>query len=176
MIGARTTSKTILHGDQMRVRAKAIIASTLYGIWCRVSGGRTGTREAWAKEDGQILAFSDFKKAKETADSYNKSMNGPNSTASFEYSVKELPTHLHNECKVAKRAASVVTIRGWEVMDKSFITKGPDPTEMEVYVLSNGRTTWELEQFFGDWKAKKNGVPVQFSGNKEKLDEMLSYD
>ena len=61
----------------------------IYGIWCIVTGGRTGRREAWLNEDGTIVMFSDQSEAQARADELNRTMNGPNASATFRYTVQE---------------------------------------------------------------------------------------
>lgn len=55
-----------------------------WSIWCRVSGGFTGTREAWLKEDGERW-YGTEAEAEAKASELTKSMNGPYSTACFKY-------------------------------------------------------------------------------------------
>jgi len=38
-----------------------------FGIWCAVSGGVTGHREAWLKEGGERVELDDYEKARQTA-------------------------------------------------------------------------------------------------------------
>ena len=60
-----------------------------YRIWCRVSGGLTGTREAWLKtKSGKIYETGNKTTAQKKATQLNKTM-GKNSMASFHYSVEE---------------------------------------------------------------------------------------
>ncbi len=60
-----------------------------YAVWCRVSGGVTGTREAWMKDANGIVRFATKDEAQTEADRLNKQMNGPYSRASFRYTVTE---------------------------------------------------------------------------------------
>lgn len=60
-----------------------------YQIWCRVSGGVTGTREAWLKERGKVMMFTEAE-AIEHAALLNKEMNNRFATANFEYSVRRV--------------------------------------------------------------------------------------
>ena len=39
----------------------------MFGIWCTVTGGVTGTREAWMKEDGKIKLYDTEAEAAERA-------------------------------------------------------------------------------------------------------------
>lgn len=60
----------------------------MYRIWCKVSGGVTGTRTAWLKERGRVMSFTQAE-AIEHAALLNKEMNsqfGPK----FEYTVKKV--------------------------------------------------------------------------------------
>jgi len=38
-----------------------------YGIWCAVSGGVSGHREAWLKQGNELLVFNDYESAKQSA-------------------------------------------------------------------------------------------------------------
>ena len=59
---------------------------TKYGIWCIVSGGVTGRREAWMKgPDGKPELFETYHAAAAEADSNFKRTNNALSKASFEY-------------------------------------------------------------------------------------------
>lgn len=59
-------------------------------IECKVSGGVTGYRCALLKgADGQIAEYDSREDAQEIANRFNVSMNGPNRTASFRYTVVE---------------------------------------------------------------------------------------
>jgi len=61
-----------------------------FRIWCRVSGGLTGTREAWLKKrNGKIYETKNRTTAQKEASRLNKTM-GKNSMASFRYSVEEI--------------------------------------------------------------------------------------
>jgi len=62
----------------------------MFGIWCRVSGGVTGTREAWLKADGKVQLFDTREQAEEEAARLNKLNNGnPYRTADFRYTAQE---------------------------------------------------------------------------------------
>jgi hypothetical protein len=56
-----------------------------YGVRCRVSGGVTGTREAWLKRDGRVAEFETRAEATAEAAARNAEMNGPHRTADFRY-------------------------------------------------------------------------------------------
>lgn len=56
-----------------------------YNIWCRVSGGRTGTREALLKSDGVVTEFPSQESAEAEAARLNTTMNNRWSTAAFSY-------------------------------------------------------------------------------------------
>jgi len=61
-----------------------------YRIRCRVSGGVTGTREAWLKgKDGQEARYDTREEAEREAADLNRTMNHLYSTASFRYTVCE---------------------------------------------------------------------------------------
>jgi len=58
-------------------------------VWCRVSGGVTGTREAWLKNgNGVIEEFDTREEAQAVASRLNATM-GRNSAVSFYYTVRE---------------------------------------------------------------------------------------
>lgn len=61
----------------------------IYRIWAQVTGGRTGTREAWLKEKDTIMMWTDKAEAESHADVLNTVMNRPNSTTRFTHTVKE---------------------------------------------------------------------------------------
>ena len=61
-----------------------------YRIWCRVSGGVTGTREAYYKQSGQIWETQDREQAEAKARSMTETMNNPYSTATFRYTVLQV--------------------------------------------------------------------------------------
>jgi hypothetical protein len=63
-------------------------AGKAFGVWCRVSGGVTGHREAWLKANGVIRIFTSRDDAQKVASDLNRNV-GKNSMASFNYSVKE---------------------------------------------------------------------------------------
>ena len=60
-----------------------------YRIWCRVSGGMTGTREAWLKHNGKIYEVATKVTAQKKAKQLNKDM-GKNTMVNFHYSVVEV--------------------------------------------------------------------------------------
>lgn len=61
-----------------------------FQIWCRVSGGVTGTREAWLKSDDKIQQFDSEAEAQAEADRLLRTTNGnPHRTANFSYSVRQ---------------------------------------------------------------------------------------
>lgn len=62
----------------------------MYRIWCIVSGGVTGHREAWMKKDGSIYETESYREALEWAVELNKKMNDCFSTAFFRYTVKQV--------------------------------------------------------------------------------------
>jgi len=62
----------------------------VYGVWCRVSGGMTGTREAWMKSGGRVARFETLEAAEAEAAKHNKAMNAsPYRTAYFSYRAME---------------------------------------------------------------------------------------
>lgn len=64
-----------------------------WGVWCRVSGGVTGTREAWAKENGKTLLFDTEDEAKALATKWQASADDAKkyATASFRYAAQPYP-------------------------------------------------------------------------------------
>lgn len=60
----------------------------MFRIKCRVSGGVTGTREAYMKESGVIQYYPTRREAQAIADHRNKVSNGPYKTADFSYTVE----------------------------------------------------------------------------------------
>ncbi len=61
-----------------------------FGIWCVVSGGVTGHREAWLKDDAGVVKRFNRHGAQAEASRLNATV-GRNSSARFNYSVCELP-------------------------------------------------------------------------------------
>jgi hypothetical protein len=58
----------------------------MYGVWCVVSGGVTGRREAWLKgKEGRAALFDDETAAQAEAARLTKQMNGPYARADFKY-------------------------------------------------------------------------------------------
>jgi hypothetical protein len=60
-----------------------------YNIWCRVSGGVTGTRESLLKDSGRVVEFKTLEAAEAEAERLNDKMNHQHSTASFSYKAVE---------------------------------------------------------------------------------------
>lgn len=60
-----------------------------YGVWCRVSGGMTGTREAWLKSEGVLCVYETFEAAAAEAKKWNDAPRY-NSVATFRYTAKEM--------------------------------------------------------------------------------------
>ena len=61
----------------------------MWRVWCRVSGGVTGTRESYLKSDGKLAEFPTFEEANARAEELNKSMNHEYSRAFFSYTAVE---------------------------------------------------------------------------------------
>ena len=57
-------------------------------VWCKVSGGVTGTREAPLKVNGEVQYFDDRATAESVAATARRNVS-PYSTASFSYTVRE---------------------------------------------------------------------------------------
>lgn len=65
-----------------------MMTNTLYCIRCRVSGGRTGTRESYLKKDGLPQIFSNYQDADALARRLDRQANHAFATAYFEYWVE----------------------------------------------------------------------------------------
>lgn len=66
-----------------------------YAIWCRVSGGVTGTREAWMKSNGRLVLFDTLAEAEADAAHHREQMNAsPFRSAYFQYTAMEYPDQL----------------------------------------------------------------------------------
>jgi hypothetical protein len=59
-----------------------------YRIWCTVSGGVTGPREAWLKSNGEIREFPTRELADAEANRLNSRYRGP--VVQFNYTVEEI--------------------------------------------------------------------------------------
>jgi hypothetical protein len=65
-------------------------ATRIWGVWCEVWGGVTGSREAWLKADGKVATFATKEEADaEARDQNNRTANNPR--ASFRYSARQQP-------------------------------------------------------------------------------------
>ena len=53
-------------------------------------------------------------------------------------------------------SASGLSLSGWKIVDKSFTTKGSDPTFTQVYVLTKNGKEIKITEFFGDWSVDIN--------------------
>lgn len=63
----------------------------MYGIWCTVSGGVTGHREAWLKSNGERLTFATLQEAENYAQKLTSDrMSVRYRKADFYYSAKEI--------------------------------------------------------------------------------------
>ena len=58
----------------------------MFSIWCKVSGGITGTREAPLKENGEVFLTDDYDEAIIKAANLNEKMNR-DSAVNFQYTV-----------------------------------------------------------------------------------------
>lgn len=54
-------------------------------------------------------------------------------------------------------SASGLSLSGWKIVDKSFTTKGSDPTFTQVYVLTKNGKEIKITEFFGDWSIDVKG-------------------
>lgn len=61
----------------------------MFKVWCRVSGGATGTREAWLREGGEEATFETKALAEARASELNRQMNHAHSVASVRYEARE---------------------------------------------------------------------------------------
>jgi hypothetical protein len=61
---------------------------TTFGIWCEVSGGVTGHREAWLKENGKRVEFDNESDAEATA--LQMRLERRQSSASFRYTARPI--------------------------------------------------------------------------------------
>jgi hypothetical protein len=63
----------------------------MFGIWCVVSGGVTGHREAWLKSLGDRVSFASRKEAEDlVATMTERKLNDPHRKAAYRYSVREI--------------------------------------------------------------------------------------
>lgn len=60
----------------------------MYGIWCEVWGGVTGSREGWMRDDQGILEFEDEEIAALAAAAAQEGRS-KSPTANFRYTVRE---------------------------------------------------------------------------------------
>lgn len=67
------------------------MSHSTFGVWCCVSGGVTGHREAWLKNSGVLATFPDRDSAAREASQLNQRMNHSRSRAVFLYEARELP-------------------------------------------------------------------------------------
>jgi len=65
---------------------------TTYRVWCRVSGGVTGTRESRLHANGEPVTFPTLAAAEAEAARLNQRMNHAYSVADFHYVAKEITT------------------------------------------------------------------------------------
>lgn len=64
-------------------------------------------------------------------------------------------------------------LKGWSISDESYVTKGVDPTEVEVYKLTQNHTKILLQQFFGDWNIEVNGTELTRNTSLLKANELM---
>jgi hypothetical protein len=84
-----------------------------YGVMCRVSGGVTGTREAWLKSNDKRVEFATLAEAEAEAAHLRAQANGPHAKAFFHYWAERLPGELIEE--PAPRLTAEPTYRGYRV-------------------------------------------------------------
>lgn len=73
--------------DQKTWRSLGDSQPTKWGVWCSVSGGVTGSRQSWAKSNGEILKFDTEEEAKALASKWQGGA-GENSPTRFRYFAK----------------------------------------------------------------------------------------
>jgi hypothetical protein len=61
----------------------------MYGVWCQVSGGVTGTRAGWMKENGKRVELPTLEEAEQAAAEARELAS--RSTARHEYTACEVP-------------------------------------------------------------------------------------
>ena len=62
-----------------------------FGVWCTVSGGVTGSRESWMKENGEIKTFPSETDAETEAAKWKAERKG-SGFVSFGYYAREMGT------------------------------------------------------------------------------------
>ena len=63
----------------------------IYGIWCEVWGGVTGSRSSWLKEHGKIKVFTNRAEAELEAMGWtDRNARNPNRKAEFRYTVRQI--------------------------------------------------------------------------------------
>ena len=64
----------------------------MFGIWCEVWGGVTGSRRSWLKAEGEIQRYDTREQAEAEAARLAQDRNSnPHRTATFNYTVRRLP-------------------------------------------------------------------------------------
>jgi hypothetical protein len=79
------------------------IPAERWGVWCRVSGGVTGTREAWLRAGDQLMLFARREDAERLALDLDCELNGPHATADFAYAARRFSSNLAPEQLREKR-------------------------------------------------------------------------
>ena len=69
-------------------------------------------------------------------------------------------------------SASGVTLKGWKIVNNSFVSKGADPTAVTVYELTKSGKKITVTEFFGDWSVKCGSEDIRGLTQK-KADEYL---
>ncbi len=62
----------------------------MFGIWCEVWGGVTGSREAWLRCDNARVRFADQTEAEREAERLTRDRNEPGTGAYFHYEARRL--------------------------------------------------------------------------------------
>lgn len=63
----------------------------MYGVWCEVWGGVTGSRASWMKNNGERVEFATLKEAQDVAQKLTETIAlNPHHTANFRYTAKKI--------------------------------------------------------------------------------------
>lgn len=85
---APTQSRTVLTLDALPQAPKvAALPIRKWGVWCEVSGGVTGHREAWLKVNGEEVEYDTQDEAETAAATCRENVRG-NTRATFHYSAR----------------------------------------------------------------------------------------
>jgi hypothetical protein len=76
--------------DALCERINTATSEPRWGVWCQVSGGFTGPREAWLKSNGQRQEFRTQAEAEAEAQRCQADRSTSNASASFRYTARVL--------------------------------------------------------------------------------------